>query len=106
MTDCGTDVIFEDESAIGVFESSEWAERGFCKSCGTALFYRLRGDLKMEAGDWRGAIETHRVLWGFFPDNVVNGGPGGAKPWNNESPNAMGDFLRTVGGGFRYGTLK
>lgn len=41
--DCGTEVIFEDnEDQIGVFNSSEWAERGFCKKCGTSLFYRLK----------------------------------------------------------------
>lgn len=26
---------------VGVFRSSDWAERGFCKTCGTHLFYRL-----------------------------------------------------------------
>ncbi len=42
---CGTDINFENAIAdgdnIGVFRSSEWAERGFCKACGTSLFYRL-----------------------------------------------------------------
>ena len=27
---------------VGVFDSSEWADRGFCKNCGTHLFYRLK----------------------------------------------------------------
>jgi hypothetical protein len=27
---------------IGRFRSSDWAERGFCKSCGTTLFYFLK----------------------------------------------------------------
>ncbi len=40
--DCGTDVSFEGEENISVFDSSEWAERGFCKQCGTHLFYRLK----------------------------------------------------------------
>lgn len=40
--DCGTAVTFEGEENIGVFESSPWAERGFCKTCGTHLFYRAR----------------------------------------------------------------
>lgn len=31
-----------DESALGVFASSEWAERCFCKSCGSTLFWRMR----------------------------------------------------------------
>lgn len=35
-------VTFGGEDAIGVFVSSEWAERGFCKKCGSGLFYRLR----------------------------------------------------------------
>ena len=40
--DCGNEVSFEGEDNIGVFESSDWAERGFCKNCGSNLFYRLK----------------------------------------------------------------
>ncbi len=40
--DCGSDVIFEGEDKISVFKSSDWAERGFCKNCGTHLFYRIQ----------------------------------------------------------------
>jgi hypothetical protein len=40
MTVFCRDVQFEDESAIGVYVSSEWAERGFCKTCGSSLFWR------------------------------------------------------------------
>jgi hypothetical protein len=29
---------------ITVYQSSEWAERGFCKHCGSPLFYRLKSD--------------------------------------------------------------
>ncbi len=35
-------VAFEGEEAISRFESSAWAERGFCNRCGTNLFYRLK----------------------------------------------------------------
>jgi hypothetical protein len=31
----------EDAENLGVYRSSEWAERCFCKKCGTPLFYRL-----------------------------------------------------------------
>lgn len=41
-TDCGTQVSFEGEDNISVYNSSEWAERGFCKKCGSHLFYRLK----------------------------------------------------------------
>jgi hypothetical protein len=40
--DCGTDVAFEGAENISVFDSSAWAERGFCRSCGTHLFYRIK----------------------------------------------------------------
>ena len=40
--DCGTDVQIDGEQHVTVFDSSEWAERGFCSKCGTHLFYRLK----------------------------------------------------------------
>ena len=33
-------VKFEDETNISVFRSSDWGERGFCKICGSTLFWR------------------------------------------------------------------
>ncbi|MGB0866441.1 MAG: GFA family protein [Granulosicoccaceae bacterium] len=41
--DCGTRVSFDGEQHITRFQSSEWAERGFCSECGTHLFYHLKG---------------------------------------------------------------
>ena len=35
-------VRFDGEAQIGRYASSAWAERGFCKQCGSSLFYRLR----------------------------------------------------------------
>ena len=40
--DCGTDVAFSWEENISVYNSSAWAERGFCNKCGSHLFYRLK----------------------------------------------------------------
>lgn len=40
--DSNKNLKFEGEENIGVFSSSEWAERGFCKNCGSHLFYRLK----------------------------------------------------------------
>lgn len=39
---CGSNVSFEGEDNISVFNSSDWAERGFCKKCGTHLFFKLK----------------------------------------------------------------
>lgn len=33
----------EGEDNIGVYAASEWGERGFCKTCGTTLFWRMQG---------------------------------------------------------------
>lgn len=35
-------VHFEGEENITVYNSSTWAERGFCAKCGSHLFYRLK----------------------------------------------------------------
>lgn len=40
---CGPDVTFEGQDHITVFASSDWAERAFCKTCGTHLYYKLLG---------------------------------------------------------------
>ncbi len=41
VRDCGTSLTIEDRAHLGEYRSSEWAERGFCKACGTPLYYRL-----------------------------------------------------------------
>jgi hypothetical protein len=49
---CGPDVVFQGSDNITVFASSEWAERAFCKVCGTRLYCKLlaTGDHYMPAG--------------------------------------------------------
>lgn len=36
------DLKLEGEEYLGIYSSSKWAERGFCKNCGSSLFYRLK----------------------------------------------------------------
>ena len=33
---------FDGEDQIGRFESSDWGQRGFCKHCGSNLFFRVK----------------------------------------------------------------
>ena len=40
--ECHDGVQFQGEEHISVYASSDWAERGFCKRCGSSLFYRLK----------------------------------------------------------------
>ena len=65
--DCGAEVTIEGEDKISVFDSSEWADRGFCSQCGTHLFYRLKqsGQLMIPAGlfdDDSGLAFEHQVF--------------------------------------------
>ena len=39
---CGSEVSIAGLANVTVFQSSDWAERGFCAKCGTHLYYRLR----------------------------------------------------------------
>jgi hypothetical protein len=34
-------VEIDDAANLGIYRSSDWAERGFCTKCGTSLLYRL-----------------------------------------------------------------
>lgn len=42
VVDCKEQVEFTGQENISIFNSSDWAERGFCAKCGTHLFYRLK----------------------------------------------------------------
>jgi hypothetical protein len=71
--DCGTEVEIDGEEKITVFDSSAWAERGFCSICGTHVFYRLKqnGQVIMSAGifeDQTGFTFDHQVFIDEKPD--------------------------------------
>lgn len=55
---CGADVLFHGTENIRVYDSSDWAERGFCKNCGSHLFYRLK------------ANHHHAIPVGLFDDDA------------------------------------
>ncbi len=43
QVDYGVSIAGEDN--VSLYNSSEWAERGFCKHCGSHLFYRLKQNM-------------------------------------------------------------
>ena len=59
--ECDADVVIDGSDDVTVFDSSDWAERGFCRRCGTHLYYRLKLDghyaiplgLLDNGADWR-----------------------------------------------------
>jgi len=71
--DAGTSVVWEGEDNIATYRSSEWAERGFCKTCGSNLFYRLvqSGEVYLATGtldDQDGIAFTSQVFIDEKPD--------------------------------------
>ena len=66
---CGADVKFEGIDSIGRYQSSEWAVRGFCKTCGTHLFYQLKntGSYNMPVGLFD-AVENLTMDMQYFSD--------------------------------------
>lgn len=67
------EVKLEGEDSIGIYATSDWAERGFCRHCGTHLFYRLR-DLSHHALPV-GLLEGN-TDWRFEKEIFVDDQPG------------------------------
>jgi hypothetical protein len=55
---CGTEVAFGGDEHIVRYNSSEWAERGFCGRCGSSLFYRYL------------PLGSYAFTAGLFPDDA------------------------------------
>ena len=58
-TNGGAHLQFEGEEHVGRYSSSEWAERGFCRRCGTHLFYRLKKS------------DYYFLMLGLFDDSIL-----------------------------------
>lgn len=60
---------WEDDAELGVIASSAWAERGFCRRCGSGLFYRITAE-----GKYQGVTS---VSLGALDDRSVRSGTRG-----------------------------
>jgi hypothetical protein len=82
-----------------VYTSSSWAERGFCRDCGSTLFYRvtsgkMAGSTSMAAGTLD-SLEGMRVEHEVFAD-----GAGGAYALAGEHERLSGEeTMKKYGGG-------
>lgn len=50
------------EEHITCYQSSEWAERAFCKHCGSHLYYHLLGTPSYEVSSGLFSAKTHFTL--------------------------------------------
>lgn len=67
------EVAFEGEGNVAVHASSDWAERGFCRQCGTHLFYRLKAHVHYALPV--GLLDTP-LDWAFKTEIFVDEKPG------------------------------
>ena len=84
---CGSDVSFSGQENIARFASSAWAERGFCRVCGSNIFYRFvpADNYSLLAGlfdELEGITMNEQIFidekpeyYGFAQETVVKTGP-------------------------------
>ena len=67
-------VVFEGTEALARYESSTWAERGFCRTCGSTLFYYLKPTraFMMSVGAFDDS-SPFRLVEEIFIDHKPNG---------------------------------
>lgn len=82
------DVTWQGEDFITRFQSSPWAERGFCRRCGTGLFFHMTekndfsGGIDMPLGifdDPNGFAISHEIFIDIKPDSFAFEGAAGRK---------------------------
>lgn len=65
------EVTLEGAENLTLFRSSDWAERGFCATCGSSMFYRItapgamQGELHIGAGaldDWKALTLSSEIF--------------------------------------------
>ena len=65
--EAGDQVEIRGKESLAIYNSSNWAERGFCKNCGTHLFYRIKQNQHYHVlaglmGDGEGAHLEHQLF--------------------------------------------
>ena len=92
------DINFQGEENIATYTSSEWAKRGFCKTCGSNLFYLLKptGDYYVSTGSFDDSTPFRLVREVFIdrkPDGYAFAGdlPGVTEAQVMEMFASMGD---------------
>ncbi len=74
--DCGAAVTVENEDMLGIYKSSNYGERVFCKACGSTLFWRMQDGsdivVSAQAFDTPGVFRfTSEIFVDEKPDNYT-----------------------------------
>ena len=85
------EVEFHGAEQIAEYQSSEWATRGFCKSCGSNLYYHLKPRPEVPDGEYilsAGTVDDQSILR-FEHEVYVDGAPGWYRFADDESRQRM-----------------
>lgn len=93
---------FVGDEHIARYSSSDWAERAFCKTCGTSLFYRVLPQPQMPGGEYilsAGTLDSQENLK-FDHEVYVDHNPGWYKFHDERSRECLteADILALYGG--------
>jgi hypothetical protein len=82
---CGSAVQIEGEDHIDRYDSSEWAQRAFCKNCGSALFYMFK-----PSGTYEVSAHLFEYEGMVFTDQIFTDEKPGYYAFSNETKNMTG----------------
>lgn len=95
-------VDFNGEENIAVYQSSQWAERGFCKRCGSNLYYHLLPRAELPDGEYILSAGTVKEQNNFTFNNevYVEHAPGWYEFTDNQSRTRLteADIMAMYGG--------
>ena len=64
---CGDSLTITSDADLGIYNSSEWGQRGFCKKCGSSLFWRTTDGsmnvVSVDAFDNLGEVVLHHEIF-------------------------------------------
>ncbi len=71
--DCADTLAVTNKASLGVYSSSDWGERGFCKECGSSLFWRTKdGKMNVVSVDAFEHLDGLKLDHEIFIDNKPN----------------------------------
>jgi hypothetical protein len=71
---CESGIQIQGKDDVGVYDSSDWAERAFCKKCGSNLYYHIKGtdEYQISLGVFGNSIAPRLTLQVFIDDKPDN----------------------------------
>lgn len=85
---------FEEDAGLGWYESSEWARRGFCKACGSSLFYHMKPSDSYIV--WVGSLDD-QTPFGMAGEIYIDAKPAGYAFAGDHPRMTEAEFMASLG---------